>query len=100
MKILFEKFRFPASLYENSKKKNYDLYKNMHYLEVMKYTWSCHLPVNEDEPCGYCVPCTSIIKNNMEFRFPDHARKRILRRYRYRLFYKIVNKLRNIKINV
>ena len=97
MKILFEKLRFPASLYEKSKRENYDLYKNMNLLKVMENTWSCHLPVNDDEPCGYCVPCTSIIKKDMLFRFPPDVKHRILRRYRYRILYKLIHKLRTKK---
>lgn len=93
---LFGRFRFPAILYENTKKEAYEIIKKMGYEEVIKYTWSCHLPFDNDEPCGFCAPCTSIIMNDMHFRFPDYARKRILRRYKYRFYYKIKNILSNM----
>lgn len=72
---LFKPFRFP--IFDWTKLTMREHAVKTGTFEIMKITWFCHSPKN-GEPCGICNPCTSSIKQGMEFRFPKTA----LMRYR------------------
>lgn len=58
------------------------------WLDIMKLSWFCHIPVN-GKPCGLCGPCDDAMNTGMEWRLPEDARKR----YKHRTLYRFIRKL-------
>jgi hypothetical protein len=72
---VFGSFHFPLPLFEITKVEMQEEYKKMGFEETMYKTWFCHRPVN-NEPCGICNPCKSVIEECMTFRLSPAGLKR------------------------
>lgn len=70
---IFGYFRFPILQIDKLEMK--DEYMKLGFIETMHKTWFCHTPIN-NEPCGICNPCKSVIEGGLSFRLGNKAMKR------------------------
>lgn len=77
-------FHYPYTLYNMTKTETLAEYKKLGYADSINKTWFCHTPIN-NQPCGICTPCKSVITEGMTFRIPQAG----LTRYKYRKFYEL-----------
>lgn len=70
--ILFNCFSFP--LYKMSKLSMKKTAEEKGWLNNMKLTWSCHMPVLGLLPCGICTPCKDVFEDKMGWRYPAYLR--------------------------
>jgi hypothetical protein len=92
---VFGSFHFPLPLFEITKSEMHVDYKNMGFEETMFKTWFCHRPVN-NEPCGICNPCKSVIEEGLSFRLSEAGLKRYSDNIKYEdlFWYKYFRKIR------
>ncbi len=79
--VVFDNLILPAIKY--SKKDEENIARENGWIEIMKLTWFCHMPIN-GEPCGFCNPCEDAMNTGMEWRMPESA----VKRYRHRAIYR------------
>lgn len=79
---LFGNLRFPVPLYHTTKLQMAEEYKRLGYGDTMLKTWFCHTPVN-NQPCGICNPCKSVIEEGLSFRIPPQGIRRFDRQQKY-----------------
>lgn len=72
---VFGGFHFPLPLFEKTKIEILEEYKILGFGETINKTWFCHRPIN-NEPCGWCNPCKSVIEEGLPFRIPPKGLKR------------------------
>lgn len=95
MVTVFGDFRYPLSLREVTKLDMVEEYKKLGFAETMQKTWFCHNPVN-NEPCGVCNPCKSVVKEGLSFRLTPAGMKRYKTEVKYgdHLWFKFLKKIR------
>lgn len=75
-----------------SKKDMEEIAKKMEgWLDIMKLTWFCHIPIN-NKPCGYCNPCRDAMNLEMKWRMP------FISKLRYYLLVPLVDLKRKLKL--
>lgn len=79
---IFGGYHFPHPLFEITKVEMIEEYKRLGFEETILKTWFCHNPIR-NEPCGFCNPCKTVIKDGLAFRMPSSG----LRRYSIELKY-------------
>lgn len=72
---MFSSFRFPIPLFKITKLEIREEYVKLGFEKTMHKTWFCHTPIN-NEPCGMCNPCKSVVEEGLSFRLTDKALKR------------------------
>lgn len=83
---VFGNFHFPLPLFEITKIEEFNRYKTLGFEHIINKTWFCHKPIN-DEPCGVCKPCQSVVQEGLTFRLPTSAIKRYETEIKYRQFW-------------
>lgn len=67
VRTVFNYFKFP--LFQTDKKEMLAISKKNNWLKIMQLTWFCHKPKNNN-PCGKCNPCKTVIMKGLGFRIP------------------------------
>lgn len=75
IQLLFKYYVF--GLADVSKKDAENISREKGWLDIMKYTWFCHMPIH-GKPCGMCNPCKDAMNEGMEWRMPP------ISQFRYR----------------
>jgi hypothetical protein len=70
---VFGEFHFP--IINITKIDMVEEYKRLGFTKTMIKTWFCHTPVN-NEPCGVCNPCKTVVEEGLSFRIPPAGMKR------------------------
>lgn len=81
-----------------------DEYRKLGFAETIQKTRFCHTPIN-NEPCGTCNPCKSVLEEGLGFRLTGQAINRYnvemkfgkYRVYRYIKAVRLRSKRRRIK---
>ena len=74
---VFGVFHFPLPLFDKTKLEILEEYKILGFKETINKTWFCHQPIN-NEPCGMCNPCKSVIEEGLSFRLTPRGLKRYM----------------------
>jgi 7-cyano-7-deazaguanine synthase in queuosine biosynthesis len=72
---IFGNFRFPASVFEKTKIEEMNEMIGLGFKTSFERTVFCQQPIN-DEPCGFCGPCRSVIAEGMNFRITNKGMRR------------------------
>lgn len=72
---IFGEYHFPLPLYEITKLETIEEYRKLGFEKSMLKTWFCHHPIN-NEPCGLCNPCKTVIEEGLSFRLSQAGLKR------------------------
>lgn len=76
---LLKYFKFP--IHEYTKRDLQDLAQKYNFLDILKLSWFCHNPRNQ-QPCGVCQPCLIAIEHGMRWRIPLSGRIRNFIRFK------------------
>lgn len=74
--VLFHDCRFPLA--KVTKAQSLAIARSRGYLPVLRHTWFCHSPRPASTPCGYCVPCHTVVVDGLGWRLPVGAKVRHL----------------------
>ena len=80
---VFGNFHFPLPLFETVKLEELNEFKRLGFEHSIHKTWFCHNPIN-NEPCGICKPCQSVVEEGLTFRMTPAALKRYNEDIKYR----------------
>lgn len=72
---IFGAFHFPLPLFHITKLETKKEYEKLGYKDTIQETWFCFNPIN-NQPCGICNPCKSVVEEGMSFRLSEEALKR------------------------
>lgn len=90
---IFSYFHFPVMDFTKS-----DMQKEAercNFIDILILSWFCHHPIN-GIPCGTCNPCIIAVKEGFSNRLPPEALNRYKHIEFYRLYYKVINRLKMI----
>lgn len=65
---LFSYFRFPVVHLRKIDMKLFS--EQCNFYDIIRKTWFCHQPTNQDRPCGVCVPCSQRIDSGVKTQIP------------------------------
>lgn len=79
---VFGNFRFPQQILKLTKLEIAEKYHELGYGHTIHKTWFCHTPIN-DEPCGICNPCKSVVEEGLSFRITRSGMRRYRKAQKY-----------------
>lgn len=65
-------------------------FENLGFKNSVNKTWFCPTPIN-NEPCGICHPCRTIVEEGMSFRLTQKG----LHRNKFAVYYKAKELIKN-----
>ncbi len=68
MYTIFKYFRFP--LLDMTKDEMHEEVMSKGRQEIQELAWFCHLPRENETPCGSCSACRQVLKGGMGYRIP------------------------------